>query len=330
VELTPQAESLGRSGSRSLPPGREGRARLEETRLMALTPQQLSDPKVIAAVSRLEFHARQVMEGVISGLHKSPYHGFSVEFAQHREYTPGDEIRYIDWKVAARSDRFYVKEFEEETNLKAYLLVDTSESMRYQGRRAQHSKLEYASILAAGLSSILMQQRDAAGLVLFNEGVRTYVPPRATATHFTQLLEELAAAESRPKTELAPTFHYMADQIKRRGLIVVLSDLFGDLDDILAGLRHFRHRKHEVVVFQILDEDETTFPFDDLTKFEGLELEPELLVDPRGVREEYLEQFNRHCTELERRCREIQVDLVPVITNREPAQALSAYLAARR
>jgi uncharacterized protein (DUF58 family) len=296
---------------------------------MPLTQQQLSDPTLIGAATRLEFHARQVVEGVISGLHKSPYHGFSVEFAQHREYTPGDEIRYIDWRVAARSDRFYVKEFEEETNLKGYLLVDTSESMRYQGHRKPFSKLEYASLMAAAFASLLMQQRDAAGLVLFNDGVRKFVPPRATGSHFTQLLEELVAAESRPKSDLAPTFHYVAEQIKRRGLVVVFSDLFGDLQDILEGLRHFRYRKHEVVVFQILDHDETTFPFDDLTKFEGLELEPELLVDPRGIRNEYLRQFNAFCEGLDRGCREIQVDLVRAVTTEDPADALSHYLAGR-
>lgn len=297
---------------------------------MPLTQQQLNDPQVIGAVSRLEFHAREVVEGVIVGLHKSPYRGYSVEFAQHREYTPGDEIRYIDWKVAARSDRYYVKEFEEETNLKAYLLVDTSTSMRYRGHRRKYSKLDYASILTVALSSLLMQQRDAAGLVLFNDGVQKYVPPRATATHFTQILEELAAAEEKPKTALAPTFHDIAEQTKRRGLVVVLSDLFGDVDDILAGLRHFRYRRHEVVVLHILDDDEIRFPFDDLTKFEGLELEPEILVDPRGIREEYLRQFNAFCAELERGCREIQVDLVRMPTSREPAEALTQYLAARR
>ena len=190
---------------------------------MPLTQQQLGDPKVLSAVSRLELHAREVMEGFISGLHKSPYHGFSVEFAQHREYTPGDEIRHIDWKVAARSDRYYVKEFEEETNLKAYLLVDTSESMRYQGRKRPFSKLEYASILAAGLASILMQQRDASGLVLFNDGMQKYVPPRATTSHFTQMLEELATAETKPKSALAPTFHEVAERIKRLGLVLIFS-----------------------------------------------------------------------------------------------------------
>ena len=296
---------------------------------MPLTQQQLGDPKVLSAVSRLEIHAREVMEGFISGLHKSPYHGFSVEFAQHREYTPGDEIRHIDWKVAARSDRYYVKEFEEETNLKAYLLVDTSESMRYQGRKRTFSKLDYASILAAGLASILMQQRDASGLVLFNDGMQKYVPPRATASHFTQMLEELATAETKPKSSLSGTFHEVAERIKRRGLVVIFSDLFGDVLDIVGGLRHFRHRGHEVVLFQILDEDETTFPFDDLTKFEGLELEPEQLVDPRGIREEYLRTFNEFCAELERRCREIRVDLVRTVTTEPPADALSHYLAGR-
>ena len=233
---------------------------------MPLTQQQLNDPQIIGAVSRLEFHAREVVEGVIVGLHKSPYRGYSVEFAQHREYTPGDEIRYIDWKVAARSDRFYVKEFEEETNLKGYLLVDTSESMRYQGRRRAHSKLEYACIAAAAFASLLIQQRDAAGLALFNDGVRKYVPPRSTGSHFTQ----------------------------------------------------------------ILDEDEIRFPFDDLTKFEGLELEPELLVDPRGIREEYLRQFNSFCDELDRGCREIQVDLIRMTTSTDPAEALTQYIAGRR
>jgi uncharacterized protein (DUF58 family) len=297
---------------------------------MPLTPQQLADPKVVGAVTRLEFHAREVVEGYISGLHKSPYHGFSVEFAQHREYTPGDEIRYIDWKVAARSDRYYVKEFEEETNLKAHLLVDTSESMRYKGRRREFSKLEYASILAAGLSSLLIQQRDAAGLVLFNDGVQKNIPPRATGTHFTLLLEALATAESKPKSALAPTFHEIAEQVRRKGLIVIFSDLFGDLEDVAGGLRHFRHRGHEVIVFQILDEDEINFPFNDLTKFEGLELEPEQLVDPRGIREEYLRAFNGFCTELERRCREIRVDLVRTVTSDPAADALSKYLSGRR
>jgi uncharacterized protein (DUF58 family) len=296
---------------------------------MPLTPQQLADPQLISQIARLQVRARQVVEGVISGLHKSPYHGFSVEFAQHREYTPGDEIRYVDWKVVARSDRYYIKEFEEETNLKAYLLVDASSSMTYRGHRREYSKLEYGHTIAAALSSLMIQQRDAVGLGIFDEAIRTYLPPRGIASHFTQILEELCRAEARPKTSIGNTFHELAERIKRRGLVVVISDLFGDVDDTLMGIRHFRHRKHEVIVFHVLDDDEITFPFTDLTKFVGLELEPDLLVDPRGVREEYLLHFRDFCERLERGCREMQVDLVRMNTREELAPLLAQYLARR-
>ena len=296
---------------------------------MSITQEQLADPKIVQAVSRLQLHARQVVEGVISGRHKSPHHGFSVEFAQHRDYTHGDEIRYIDWKAAARSDRLYIKEFEEETNLKAYLLVDVSESMSYQGPEAQYSKRDYASLLAAALTSLLLQQRDAVGLVIFSDEMQSYLPPRGIASHYTQILEALVAAESRPKTNLGDTLHQMAEEIKRRGLLILLSDLFGDVDDILAGLRHFRYRKHEVIVMQVLDDDEIEFPFDELTRFEGLELEPGILVDPRGIREEYLRQFEEFNTKLERGCMEMEVDLVRINTKLPPEEALRDYLATR-
>lgn len=297
---------------------------------MPPTTQQLSDPQVIAAVSRLELHAREVVEGVMSGMHQSPYHGFSVEFAQHREYTPGDEIRYVDWRVAGRSDRLYIKEFEEETNLKAYLLLDTSESMRYRGRRRERSKLDHAMIMAAGMAALIIQQRDQAGLVLFDDGVRKYVPPRATASHFTQLLEEMAAADSRPKSDLAGTFHDIAERIKRRGLVMIFSDLFTAAEEVLKGIRHFRYRGHEVLVFHVLDSDEIEFPFEDLTKFVGLELEPELLVDPRGLRDEYLRRFGQFEDELERGCREVRVDLVRCLTSEKPEETLSRYLSSRQ
>lgn len=296
---------------------------------MPLTQQHLTDPKNVGLVTRLELLARDVVEGIITGMHQSPYRGFSVEFAQHREYTPGDEIRYVDWKVAARSDRYYVKEFEEETNLKAYLLVDTSESMSYKGRKSTRSKAEYAAILAAAMAALLIQQRDGAGLVTFSDGIQRQVPPRATASHLTQLLEELIAAQPKPKSALGPTFHEIAEQMKRRGLVIVISDMFGDLETILEGLRHFRYRRHEIIVLQVMDPDELTFPFDDLTKFEGLELEPEVLVDPRGIRDEYLRQMNDFCEGLERGCREIDADLVRFSTDQPPGEALGAYLARR-
>jgi uncharacterized protein (DUF58 family) len=294
-----------------------------------LTPQQLADPQVISRMARLQVRARLVVEGVISGLHKSPYHGFSVEFAQHREYTPGDEIRYVDWKVVARSDRYYIKEFEEETNLKAYVMVDGSQSMTYRGRGREYSKLDYASVIAAALSSLMIQQRDAVGLGIFDDAVRTYLPPRGIASHFSQILEELSRVDPQPKTNLGATFHELAERVKRRGLIVVISDMFGDADAILMGLRHFRHRKHEVIVFHVLDEDEISFPFTDLTKFQGLELEPDIMVDPRGVQEEYLHHFTTFCDRLERGCREMQIDLVRMNTKEEPAPVLATYLARR-
>src|SRR5437016_790001 len=198
---------------------------------MPLTQQQLADPKRLSQIARLQVRARQVVEGVISGLHKSPYHGFSVEFAQHREYTPGDEIRYVDWKVFGRSDRYYIKEFEEETNLKAYLLLDASDSMSY--RSGPLSKLEYGSIMAAALASLLLQQRDAVGLALFNDVIDRYLPPRGVPSHFQQILNELESVRTAPKTNLGTTFHELAERITRRGLIIIISDLFGSAAETL-------------------------------------------------------------------------------------------------
>jgi uncharacterized protein (DUF58 family) len=294
---------------------------------MRLDSTKLADPHTLSQLSRLQLRARRVVEGVISGLHRSPYHGFSVEFAQHREYTPGDEIRYLDWKVFGRSDRFYVKEFEEETNLKAYLLLDTSDSMTY--RSGALSKLEYGCIVAASLAQLMLQQRDAVGLSLFNDRVQRYLPPRGLASHYTQMLAELEAPATAPKTDLAATFHSVAEQIRRRGLIIVISDLFGPPEQALMGLRHFRHRRHEVIVFQILDRHEIDFPFEELTRFDGLEGEPDLLVDPLAVRAEYLREFAAFTGALERGCREIDVDLVRMPTDQPIDQLLSGYLAAR-
>jgi uncharacterized protein (DUF58 family) len=294
---------------------------------MPVDSAKLADPQILAQLSRLQLRARLVVEGVISGLHRSPYHGFSVEFAQHRAYTPGDEIRYLDWKVFGRSDRFVVKEFEEETNLKAYLIVDSSDSMTY--RSGALSKLEYGCIVAASLAQLMLQQRDAVGLALFNDQIQRYLPPRGLASHFTQMLAEMEAPETAPKTDLATTFHELAERIKRRGLIIVISDLFGPAEEALLGLRHFRHRKHEVVVFQILDRHEIDFPFDDLTRFDGLEGEPELLVDPNQIREQYLSEFRAFLDRLERGCREIDVDLVRMATDEPIDQKLAAYLASR-
>ncbi len=299
---------------------------------MPVTQAQLADPRVIQRMSRMQMKAQQVMEGVISGMHKSPYHGFSVEFKQHREYSPGDEIRHIDWKAFGRSDRFDIMEFEEETNLKAHVIVDGSKSMEYKGDRRQMSKLEHGCVLAAAITSLLLQQRDQVGLTIFDEGIRNYVPPRSIASQFTLILEQLCSIDPKPKSDVASTLHEMAERLKRRGMVFLISDLFSDPREILMGLRHFRHRKHEVLVIQILDDDEITFPFTDLTKFEGLELEPEVLADPRGIQEEYLAQFNAFQAEMERGLRELQIDLLRINTKEEeakPGEALATHLSMR-
>ncbi|HZO86757.1 MAG TPA: DUF58 domain-containing protein [Chthonomonadaceae bacterium] len=289
----------------------------------------LADPQTLARISKLELRARAVVEGVISGMHKSPHRGSSVEFAQHRDYVPGDEIRHIDWKVYARSDRYHIKQFEEETNLKATLILDASASMDYRGANSPLSKREYGAIIAAALMTLLLRQRDAVGLAVFDAGVRQYIPPASTSAHMRLLLEMLERQDSQPKTSLGDTFHDLAERIKRRGLLVVLSDLFDDPDSILRGLQHFRHRKHEVILFHILDSDELTFPFRDSALFEGMEGEEPLMAEPNALRREYLQTVDRYLAALKRGCRELGMDYVPLSTDQPIDMALTRYLSQR-
>jgi uncharacterized protein (DUF58 family) len=285
---------------------------------------KIADPETLARISKLEVRARAVVEGVVSGMHKSPHRGYSVEFAQHRDYTQGDEIRHIDWKVYARSDRYYVKQFEEETNLRAYLVLDASSSMNYQGGAL--SKLEYGSIVSAALASLLLQQRDSVGLALFNEGVRTFLPPAGTAAHLREVLRQLEQAQTAPKTSVSGTFHDLAERIKRRSLILILSDLFDDPQQIMKGLQHFRHRKHDVIVFHVLDRHELTFPFKEMAVFEGMEEEGQLPAEPNALRSEYLRLFEEYVTALRRGCREMGMDYVQMPTDEPVSDALSRYL----
>ncbi|MGC8668683.1 MAG: DUF58 domain-containing protein [Chthonomonadales bacterium] len=288
------------------------------------TKQRLADPQTLARIARLELRARVVVEGIISGMHRSPHHGYSVEFAQHRQYTRGDEIRHIDWKVYGRTDRYYVKQFEEETNLKAYLVVDASSSMMY--RSGALSKLDYAAVVAAALASLLVQQRDAVGLALFTDAVQAYIPPGSTPSHMRLLLEHLEQPPIAPKTGVSHAFHDLAERIRRRGLIIVLSDLFDDPKAVLNGLQHFRHRKHEVIVFHVLDRDELTFPFRDAAVFEGMEGEGLLPAEPHALRKEYLRLFDDYVAALRRGCREMAIDYVSMPTDQRVDDALAHYL----
>ena len=298
------------------------------------------DPAALARLSRLEVIARLVVEGFISGLHKSPHKGFSVEFAEHRQYVIGDNIKDIDWKLFGKSDRFYIKQYEEETNLRAYLLVDASGSMNYAGPAergrglnapAQRpTKFRYASCAAAALSYLMLQQRDAVGLVTFDSRVRRYIPPRAKAAHLRGIFEELDRTQPGADTNLSAIFHDLAERFRKRGLIIVLSDLFDDPERLASALQHFRHKKHEVIVFHVLDEDELTFPFQQLTQFEDMEIaDARLMIEPRQLRDEYMAQVNAFIERVRRLCWQFQIDYVPMRTSEPFDTALAAYLARR-
>ncbi len=289
--------------------------------------QKYLDPKTLIKIGRLDLVARRVVEGYISGLHKSPYHGFSVEFADHREYVPGDDIKHLDWRTLAKTDRYYIKEYEEETNLRSTILLDTSESMKYGSGAV--TKLEYGCFIAASLAYMLTQQQDSVGLAMFDNTVHRFVPPKSNAAHMRLILHELSLITPRAKTSMDLIFHDVAERVHKRGLIVVVSDLFDDPETILMGLRHFRHNRHEVIVFHVLDEFETTFPFDDTTLFDGLEGYGEVLTEPRSLRETYLEEANKFIRTMKRGCRQHEIDYVQINTATPLDVALSAYLASR-
>jgi uncharacterized protein (DUF58 family) len=268
-------------------------------------------------------------------MHKSPYHGFSVEFSQHREYVPGDDLKHLDWKVYSRTGRFYLKQYEEETNLVLWLLVDVSESMQYgsgavgDDGKPLVSKYDYACMSAAALAYLTLHQQDSVGLATFDNQVRQFLRPSSQPSHLKQMVTALNRGPARERTSLAPIFHDMAERITRRGIVVILSDLFDESADILNGLKHLRHKRHEVVVMHVLDGAELDFPFQEATLFRGLEQYPELLTDPRSLRDGYLEQIQGFVTELQRGCRMQNIDYVQLRTDAQLGLALSSYLAHR-
>ena len=291
--------------------------------------QKYLDPQILARLEGLQLRARRIVEGYVSGLHRSPYHGFSIEFAEHREYAPGDDLRYVDWKVFGRTDRVYVKQFEEETNQICHLLLDTSESMRYQSADAPMSKLEYAQCAAAALAYLILHQQDNAGLVTFDREVRALVRPSSNPSHLKQLLHVMQESVAERKTETGPIFHDLAERFKKRSLVVVLSDLFDDVDSMMAGLKHFRHRRHDVILLHVLDPAERDFPFRRITLFRGLEHLPGVLVDPRALRRAYLREFDAYVHRLKKGCRMHRIDYVEMRTDQSLELALSSYLSSR-
>ncbi|WP_153558551.1 DUF58 domain-containing protein [Roseimaritima sediminicola] len=289
-------------------------------------------PEELSKLKHLQVLARQVVEGAASGLHRSPHKGFSVQFKEHRQYVRGDEIRSIDWKIYGKTDRYYIREYEEETNLRCTMLVDCSGSMRYAGSRAAGlSKHQYATRLAASLAYLLLGQQDSVGLVTFDAAVRQIIPPRSRPSHLRAILATLARTEPQRETELGKVFHQLAAKLHRRGLLVVISDCFGDVDELLKAFAHFRHAHHEIIVFQVLDPDEVDFPFQRRTQFRCLEAAGNRqTVDPAQLRQVYIQRLQAFREQLQAGCRRNHIDLVPVTTDMRYADVLAEYLRLRR
>ena len=298
---------------------------------MATTTQRRSyfDPLVLAKISTMSLRARYVVEGLLSGLHQSPYRGYSVEFAEHREYVPGDEIRRIDWKAFGKFDRYFVKEYEEETNLRAYLLLDASASMDYGA--AQVRKFDYGCYLAVSLAYLMLRQGDDVGLVTFGEQVQRYIPPRSGMKHMQALTNLLETTQPQGETRLDQVLREIAGKIKKRGMIIVISDLFDAPEMVLRALRYFRHRRNEVMVFHLLDKNELEFPFERLTMFEDIEdANSRMLADPRAIRAAYLQQLQAFIEDYRRACRREMIDYNLFPTTTPLDVALTRYLARRQ
>lgn len=296
---------------------------------MQATPAtRFIDPEVLSRISNLELLARSVVEGFVSGLHRSPYKGFSVEFLSYRPYIEGDDLMRLDWKLFARTDRYYVKEFQDETNTAFNLLVDVSNSMGFASGKV--SKLEYAFYLAASLAYLIVRQRDGAGITFFDNKIIERIPPRSTKGHLNTILTRIEQSSLGAVTAMGKPLHQLAEQQRRRGFMILISDLLDDPEAIVDGLRHFRFQGHEVIVFHILDPQEVHFDYDDVVEFEDLETGEKMLVVPDAVREAYLENLERYRSTLRRECALLRIDYSLLTTDQPLDFALFNYLAARK
>jgi uncharacterized protein (DUF58 family) len=290
------------------------------------------DPQTLARVSGIDLRARLIVEGLMSGMHRSPYQGISVEFAQHRPYVPGDDIRHVDWKVLGKTDRVYLKQYQQETNLDLICLVDASESMGYSslyGGGAAWSKYDHATSIAAALSYMAIQQQDSVGLAIFDNELKRYHKPSNSPAQWRVITQELLMEPRLKKTNTGRILDQLAEKLTHRSVIVILSDFFDDIESLKKGFRHLRYRKHEIIAFQLLDPAEIEFPFEDVTLFKGLEEAGELLTEPRSLREGYLEQLRLFTDELKKLCRGMNIDFTRVNSGEPLDVTLSAFLATR-
>ena len=287
------------------------------------------DPRLLATFSSLELKARTVVEGFVSGLHKSPFKGFNVEFSEFRQYTPGDPIKDIDWKVYARTDKYYIKEHEEETNLSGFLIMDTSGSMSYRGD-GRLSKMDYASTLAASLAYLMLRQQDSVGLVTFAEDVRKLIRPKSGMPHLKAICQELEKTKPTDRTDIGETLDRVAEVMRKRGLLVIFSDLMDNADTIIAKARQLRTRRHEVLIFHVLDRHELQFPFEDVTLFQDLEDQSQLLADAFQLRREYLRRIQQFVGTFQSALRKSGIDYLLTDTSHPLETSLRSFFTRRQ
>lgn len=293
------------------------------------TSQQYFDPETLARIRPLGLRARTLVEGLVSGLHRSPLRGHSIEFAQHREYVSGDDLRQVDWKIYARSDKFYLKQYEDETSLTCYLMVDHSESMQYCGAQSGLSKLQYAQLIAFSLAYLIIEQRDYAGLISFSDTIDDWLPPSGSPSQFEDMVRVMERAPNHRKTQLANVMEQVVHRLSRRGLLVLISDMLDDVDSVLRVLKLLRFAGHDALLIHVLDRHEVDFPFSQMTRFEGLEGRPPIVTDPRMIAGAYRSAVAEFCQRLELGCRQVDIDYFRVLTDESLAAALPRILSSR-
>ena len=284
------------------------------------------DFEAISRIGNMQLLARTVVDGFILGLHRSPYRGFSAEFAEYRQYAPGDDVRHVDWKVYAKTDRYYIKQFEEDTNVACHVLLDASGSMAYRSADTGFSKLHYAASIAACLCDLMMRQRDAVGLTVFDEGVRFVMPPRLRRAHLDVILAELDALQPGGETNIAGPLHDLARTLQRTGLVILISDLLDTPGDVLSALRHFRFSGHDVIVLHVMDDAELTFPFETMTELTDMETGEKMLVSPESVRASYMTELKCFLSHYEKGCADARADYKLLDTRSPLDLSLSEYL----
>jgi uncharacterized protein (DUF58 family) len=294
-----------------------------------MTTEKYLRPEVIRQVARLDLRAKFIVEGFLAGLHASPYHGFSVEFSEHRKYVPGDDLKDLDWNVYAKTDKYYLKKFQAETNLTGYLVMDLSASMAYTYRQ-ELTKFDYAICLAAALGYLMIHQQDPVGLVTFDTRIQTSLPPRSKRTQLGSILSVLAGLKPSGKTDIGPCLHQLAAMIRSKGLVMLFSDLLTEPAPVLESLHHLRHRGNEVILFHVLDEAEVRFPFDGVIEFEDVEEHGKLTVDAKGMRGDYLQAVGDFREFYQAECAKANIDYVPMDTSVSFDKALMEYLLRRQ